>query len=375
MADPSEDRFRFVTGPVREGCRQAHLYNEGVVIFYYDASHLEQVTTANPTILEYFNEEVLQDQKLDGLFHEGALVLHLLAEDGGADLEVVVGHDLTAEEKQGGQWLDAQSAWIALPSGRLRIDTYNTAPFSDGDDEGAEIEVPPGEYRLTLHSKDWDGMDAAGDDRLEQASEAGIEVYDAGRVDDVVVLTPLSAGDARPARGILFEDLYTAAPEAPPSPSGAVLLDGEAGVFRTDTLDDDPKLEEIGVGMKGLGLAPLGDFTLDQFGGVRIRGWAGPSLQFVGIASQSPFGGRSVDLYTVFDDGASLTTSNVALPEDRERGIYRRFRRGGTVEELHEAHIEGLSDHAAAGRTPLQTVATLVALVRAIDEFVSRQQR
>ncbi|NIP60856.1 MAG: hypothetical protein GWM92_20580 [Gemmatimonadetes bacterium] len=373
--DSNPEDFRFVTGPVREGSRPVHLYNEGLVIFYYDASRLERVQAVGPTILEYFNEDVLRDEKLDELFEDGSLVVHLLAGDGGADLEVVTGHDLTEEEKEGGRWLEPRSAWIALPSGRLRIETYNSAPFSDGDEPGGEVRVPPGDYLLTVHSKDWTGMEMEdGDDVLERAEEAGIEVYDGERVDDVIVLTSLDEGEDRPSRGILFEDLYTAEPEPWPSPGGEVLFEGWAGTYHDGTFEDEAGLEGVGAGMAELGMEPLGDFVLDRFGGVQVRGWAGAGLPFHGIVHKSAFSGLTVDLYTRFDDGTSLTTSTIAAPEDPEHGIFRRSRAGGSVEELHETHMEALAEHAEAGRAPVEPGTTRLGVIEAIDEFLARQQ-
>lgn len=367
--------FSFVTGPVRPGAHPVHVYNEGLVIFYYDASRLERVRAAAPTILEYFSEDVLRDGTLDELFRDGSLVVHLLAGDGGVDLEVVTGPDLSEAEKEGGPWLEPRSAWIALPSGRLRIDTYNSAPFGDGGDEpGGEVEVPPGDYLLTVHSKDWFAMEMADDDILERAAEAGIEVYDGERVDDVIVLTPLDDEAERPARGILFEDLYADEPEPWPSPTGEVLFEGKAGTYTDGTFEDEAALEEIGKGMAELGLEPLGDFVLDRFGGVRVRGWAGAGLPFHAIAHRSAFSALTVDLYTRFDDGTSLTTSTIAAPEHPERGVFRRSRAAGTVKELHETHLEGIEEHARAGRSPVEPETTLLGVIEAIDEFLARQQ-
>lgn len=68
--------------------------------------------------------------------------------------------------------------------------------------------MPPGEYVLTLYRKDWEATDErVGWDLLEAASEAGIDVYDGERVDEVLVLTPAAEAAPLDATGdVLFRE-------------------------------------------------------------------------------------------------------------------------------------------------------------------------
>jgi len=199
--------FRIVTGPIRKGAAPVHIYNEGFVVFLYDEANEERIRDADPQIIWGADPEAFEEPATRELLASGALLFYGLDGDGGVDVEVVVGAPLTKEELSSVKWYPPQTGYLSLPSGRLCIHSYNTLPMGDNEDdpldEGAVVEVPAGTYRVTLYRKDWDGMEDAGLTTLDEAQEAGIDVYGKGRVDEVIVLTP-APQPAKDTTNILF---------------------------------------------------------------------------------------------------------------------------------------------------------------------------
>ena len=192
--------FRIVTGPVRPGAIPVHVYNEGLVVFLYDEANEVRIRDTDPEIIWGAGTDALEDLTTQELLAAGELLIYGLQGDGGVDLEVVVGSPLTEKELSGGQWYPPETGYLSLPSGRLCVHSYNTLPMGDNDDdppdEGAVVEVPAGIYRVTLYRKNWDEMESAGMVTFDQAQEAGIDVYGQGRVDDVLVLSPVQKAAA-----------------------------------------------------------------------------------------------------------------------------------------------------------------------------------
>lgn len=199
--------FTLVTGPIRPDARPVHLYNEGLMVFLYDESREDAIRDADPKVVWWVGREILEDRATLDLLESRDLLLYAQPGDGGVDAEIVVGPDLRPEEMAPGIWDPPQSGWLRLPTGRLCVHSYNTLPMGDnGDeplDEGAVVEVPPGTYRVTLRRKDWWRMEEEGVVDLEEAEEAGIDVFDGQRVDEVIVLTPLPE-DREPPEGLNF---------------------------------------------------------------------------------------------------------------------------------------------------------------------------
>ncbi len=204
--------FRIVTGPIRQGATPVHIYNEGIVVFLYDEANGERIRDADPKIIWGADPAAFQEPATRELLAAGDLLFYGLQGDGGVDVEVVVGASLTKEELSTGKWFPPQTGYLSLPSGRLCIHSYNTLPMGDNEedpsDKGAVVEVPAGTYRVTLYRKDWDAMEESGMMTLDDAQEAGIDVYGKARVDEVIVLTPAP----KPAKGttnILFRDCFS----------------------------------------------------------------------------------------------------------------------------------------------------------------------
>ncbi|MBI3654684.1 MAG: hypothetical protein HY231_26935 [Acidobacteria bacterium] len=191
----SATKFQIVTGPIREGATAVHIYNDGLTVLLYDDAHEARIRQANPRIIWYSNRAALNDPTTTSLLEAGDLLVYGLHGDGGIDIEIVVGEPLTAAELSTGKWFAPESGYLTSPSGKLWIHSYNTLPMGDnGDhptDPGALVIVPPDAYRLTLYRKDWDAMESADIVTLNQAEKAGIDVYGEGRIDEVIVLSPV----------------------------------------------------------------------------------------------------------------------------------------------------------------------------------------
>ena len=206
---PEQD-FAIVTGPIRAGATPVHIYNDGLTVFLYDESSADHIRAADPKILEYSGADAFEDGPTKSLLSSGALLLYGLHGDGGVDVEIVVGAPLEPSELAGGSWLPVERGFLRAPSGRVWVHSYNTLPMGDNegedmDDEGIAVDVPPGDYEVRLYRKDWDRMEQDGID-LDDAEAAGIDVYDGGRIDDVIVLTPTAAPIPPSTANILFRD-------------------------------------------------------------------------------------------------------------------------------------------------------------------------
>jgi hypothetical protein len=159
---------------IREGAQRADVYHSGLLVFVYDEFHRAAINEAAPSVLDGFNrDEVLNDQALQKLARDGTLVVYELQQDDELDMEVVVGAALTEEELSIGLWEPVQYARFNLPSGRLCIESYDSLQLGDEEptDEGAVLDVPPGDYVMTLHRIDWGALDDAEIEDYEGTSE------------------------------------------------------------------------------------------------------------------------------------------------------------------------------------------------------------
>ncbi len=207
----NHEPFRIVTGPIRAGSTPVHIYNEGLTVLLYDKSIEPEMRRQEPKIIYYAGRESFEDPLTRSFLVSGKLLLFGLHGDGGVDLEILVGSPLTMDELQTGLWFPCQTGWLNLPSGNLCIHSYNSLPMGDNGEEpfdkGAEVIVPVGRYQALLYRKNWEEMNAAGRMNLEWAADAGIDVYGKGRIDDVLVLSPLEESEPSPdIDNILFRE-------------------------------------------------------------------------------------------------------------------------------------------------------------------------
>lgn len=145
--------------PYRDGSALTESYNSGLVVFLYDESYMEAINEASPKILEYFDDVSHEDPALKKLAEEGVLAVYTLAQDDELAVEVSVGPPLTGEELKGfPSDLPPATTLIKLPTGRLCIEGYDSlrvGPEAEYiEEEGSVVEVPPGEYTLTVYRED-----------------------------------------------------------------------------------------------------------------------------------------------------------------------------------------------------------------------------
>src|SRR5262249_52471095 len=87
----------------------------------------------------------------------GAVVAYQLYQDDTEVIEIAVGPPLSAAEMKNLPFTRPQQARLSLPSGRLRIESWNSLAISDdgGGEKGGRLQVLPGDYVLTLHRVDF----------------------------------------------------------------------------------------------------------------------------------------------------------------------------------------------------------------------------
>ena len=177
---------------IRPGAQRLDVYNEALLVYLFDEAHLQTLKDSGADFRQGFPEEESDvDKNLRKLTKAGLYVAYELLQDDGVTVEVVVGPALTRKELAVSRWLKPQKAFLKLPSGTLRVDSANTLPIHEGDqeDESGIATVPPGDYILTLYRVDWNELqhdELISDDSPWQGPQ------------EVIVLTPI--GDARPVR-------------------------------------------------------------------------------------------------------------------------------------------------------------------------------
>jgi hypothetical protein len=151
---------------IRKNSTAVNVYNDGLVVFLYDEANGKDIQTADPTLLEGFSDEDAADPKLADLATQGLLVAYELQQDDELSIEVAIGGPLTNQELKEGRWHTVQRAPIRLSSGKLCIEGYGNlriSPDYDPDEEpGAVVDVPPGDYVLSLYHTNWEALEEDG---------------------------------------------------------------------------------------------------------------------------------------------------------------------------------------------------------------------
>jgi hypothetical protein len=172
--------------PRRVG-RRVEVYNEGLCVYLHDEGNADRLrklieTKAEPD--EDFYSNLSTPAFANAVAAESLAIAYELQQDAEVDAEVIVGPVMTAEELSHARWLPVQRGKLSLPTGRLRIDTPNTMPLDPEEpgDSGAVIDVPPGNYAVSLYRVDW-----------QECERESIKYKGPG---EIIVLTPLE--DAEP---------------------------------------------------------------------------------------------------------------------------------------------------------------------------------
>ncbi len=163
---------------ISKGSRGITVTNSGQVGFLYDASQEQRIAQSGAGLLEGYGGDSPLDERWNRLARDRLLVAFELPQDDGLVVEVIVGDDLTPEETGSAPWLDKpERALLSLPSGRLRIETYDTlrAREEPPDERGGSRLLEPGVYKVTFYRPDILRIDCPDD------------------CHHVIVLTPLGA--------------------------------------------------------------------------------------------------------------------------------------------------------------------------------------
>lgn len=189
-------------GFIRPSATPVHVYNEGLCVYLHDEGNTEVLRKMlgggkypGCTSQENFFANLSQPKFSKDVAAKGLAVAYTLEQDDEISAEVGVGPPLDEQELSVGRWLEPQYARLSLPTGRLRIDSPNTMPLDPDEkqDPGHIVEVPPGDYLLTLYRIDWDEL-----------PRAGLKKYKGPQ--EFILLTPLKDAKkikAKPAGPIL----------------------------------------------------------------------------------------------------------------------------------------------------------------------------
>lgn len=155
--------------------QRVNIYNSGHLVFLYDETYREAINQANPDILSGFaGDSDLADPALRSLAEQGILVIYELQQDDPIIVEVAVGSPLSEATQMTLPWMAPQTARITLPSGKLCIETYDSLQLGleAPTDPGAVLDLPVGEYLLTLYRIDWQKLEATGREEYEGPYES-----------------------------------------------------------------------------------------------------------------------------------------------------------------------------------------------------------
>jgi len=185
---------------MRKGMQIVDVENEGPLVFLYDPANTAAIEKSKAAILNGYAPGAADDQALKALFADSMIAIYELPQDDPIRVGVVTGEPLDAKEKKAAKWRKPQTVRLKLPSGKLRVDSYSTL----ADEKGSVLEVPAGEYELTLH-------------RVDLAAMAG-QAYEGPN--EVITLT-LAKGAAKKSSAGLLE--FDPQPRAPWDGAGKVV--------------------------------------------------------------------------------------------------------------------------------------------------------
>jgi hypothetical protein len=129
--------------------------NEGLVGFLFDQKHQSRIKRADPPVLYGADPGSLTDRATSDLLAAGVLLLFGLHQDDDIRAEVVVGEPISDEEAVRRGWQASKHGFLDLPTGDLRLHSFDTLPMGDNGpkpaQQGASIQVPAGSYRVTMY--------------------------------------------------------------------------------------------------------------------------------------------------------------------------------------------------------------------------------
>ena len=174
---------------LRKGGTHLRVRNSGLEVWLYDDANLGMIRdTAGATGRRQVSgpaRTVSIDAGFGGmpanlpdLTRQGIVLGYSLSQDDDLEIAVHVGHPLSDAEMSVARWLEPQTAFLRLPSGRLCVESNDASRIGPEQpaETGGQVTVPPGDYRVTLYRIDHETLDR------ERLTWGGPE--------QVIVLTP-----------------------------------------------------------------------------------------------------------------------------------------------------------------------------------------
>jgi hypothetical protein len=145
---------------LRPGGERLHIFNSGLEVWLYDEGSMEEIRASGG--MDFRADR--SPRSFGELTAAGLVVGYSLYQDDELDIEVIVGKPLTTKELAVGRWLEPQSGFLRLPTGKLCVESNDASRIGPEDptDKGATLALPPGEYKVTLYRVDHEQLDREG---------------------------------------------------------------------------------------------------------------------------------------------------------------------------------------------------------------------
>ena len=153
---PSRSRSSKSRPPVRGGGTHLSLYNSGNEVWLYDDANADAIRASGG--MNFL--EGTATEPFESLTKRGLIVGYSLEQDDELEIAVYVGAPLSGAELSVSRWLEPQTAFLRLPSGHLCVEPNDSLRVGaeTPTDTGGMVEVPPGDYRMTLYRVDREAL-------------------------------------------------------------------------------------------------------------------------------------------------------------------------------------------------------------------------
>ena len=141
---------------IRDGGTHLSLFNSGLEVWLYDNANADTIRDSGA--LDFRRES--KGESFEALTKRGMIVGYSLHQDDELEIAVYVGDPLSETELSMSRWLEPQTAFLRVPSGRLCVepnDSCRVGPETPTE-KGGVVDVPPGDYRVTLYRVDHEAL-------------------------------------------------------------------------------------------------------------------------------------------------------------------------------------------------------------------------
>ena len=184
MAKPKRNR-----SSVRDGGTHLSVRNSGLEVWLYDDANRGMIRDAAGATGRRQARGAARTVSIDSGFggmparfpdltRQGIVLGYSLQQDDDLEIAVLVGDTLTEHEMSVARWLEPQTAFLRLPSGKLCVESNDASRIGPETpaEKGGRVNVPPGDYRITLYRIDHETLNR------ERLTWRGPE--------EIIVLTP-----------------------------------------------------------------------------------------------------------------------------------------------------------------------------------------